>query len=105
MPCSGNPDNCAGQPEGWCNDCGCDWDWEFGFCYGRAASCNTHTEPYPCQDCGCGWTDPYGMQINIGDAWKDVIDVVIRLEYPVGAVWKGATEIYVNVGDVWKRVF
>lgn len=47
------------------------------------------------------YTVEKNIKINIGDAWKDVIDVKIN----VGDTWKTVTGIWINIGDVWKQVF
>ena len=41
------------------------------------------------------------MQINIGDAWKDVDLIKIN----IGDVWKDVAAVKINIGDVWKDVF
>ena len=41
------------------------------------------------------------IQINIGDAWKDVDELQIN----IGDVWKDVAEVKINIGDVWKDVF
>ncbi len=41
------------------------------------------------------------MQINIGDAWKDIDAIKIN----IGNVWKDVTAIKINIGNVWKDVF
>jgi len=39
-------------------------------------------------------------QINIGDNWKDVLDIQIN----VGDAWKQVIEGKQNIGDVWKNI-
>ena len=39
-------------------------------------------------------------EINIGDDWKQVTQVLIN----VGDVWKDANDSEINIGDVWKDV-
>ena len=41
------------------------------------------------------------MEINIGDAWKDVD----KLEINIGDTWKDVTKVQLNVGDTWKTIF
>ena len=41
------------------------------------------------------------MQINIGDAWKDVSTIQIN----IGDTWKAVTKVQINIGDTWKTVF
>ena len=41
------------------------------------------------------------MEINIGDAWKDVD----KIEINIGDAWKDVTKIEINIGDAWKTVF
>jgi len=44
-------------------------------------------------------TGTTGMQINVGDAWKDATGGLIN----VGDEWKGIDDIDLNVGDAWKN--
>ncbi len=41
------------------------------------------------------------MQINIGDAWKEVPAVQIN----IGDVWKEVVGMQINIGDTWKTIF
>jgi len=48
------------------------------------------------------YTEPStNMQINIGDAWKEVDSMQIN----IGDVWKDVTGVQQNIGDTWKTVF
>ena len=42
-----------------------------------------------------------GIQLNIGDVWKDATGVQIN----IGDVWKTVTKMEINIGDVWKTIF
>ncbi len=41
------------------------------------------------------------MQINIGDAWKEISAMQIN----IGDVWKDVAGAQINIGDVWKTIF
>lgn len=41
-----------------------------------------------------------GLQINIGDTWKNVKDIYIN----IGDSWKKVDDIYINRSDIWKGV-
>jgi len=100
MACTGNPNCDEFDDEGFCYDCGC--EWEMGSCFGDPDSCSSHTNQGECEDCLCNWTEPStNIKINIGDSWHDVEELKIN----ISDVWKTVTEVWINVGDVWKRVF
>lgn len=41
------------------------------------------------------------IQINIGDAWKDVEGMQIN----IGDAWKEVAGVQINIGDAWKEIF
>ena len=41
------------------------------------------------------------MQINIGDAWKDIAAMQIN----IGDSWKAVAGAQINIGDAWKEIF
>ena len=50
------------------------------------------------------WEEAAGgtnMQINIGDAWKEVPAMKIN----IGDVWKDVASAKINIGDAWKTIF
>ena len=80
--CSGTPRSCYDYyEEYYCEMCGC--FWKPYTCSQTASPCSSHTTQGPCEECGCLWT-PAGidMQINIGDAWKDVAEMKINILSP-----------------------
>lgn len=54
---------------------------------------------------GAGLAYPFStgtnMQINIGDAWKDIDAMQIN----IGDAWKSVDGVQINIGDAWKSVF
>jgi len=42
-----------------------------------------------------------GLQVNVGDAWKQATMVQIN----IGDTWKTVTKMQINIGDSWKTVF
>lgn len=65
-------------------------------------------EAWTTDDVEYDWNDGNGreisevtMQINIGDAWKDVDSLKIN----IGDAWKDVSKVQINIGDVWKDVF
>jgi len=60
-------------------------------------------------DDGAGYRDPKLvvtvvtkiLQVNIGDAWKNVTKAQVN----IGDVWKPVTKGQVNIGDTWKTIF
>jgi len=62
------------------------------------------TEDYYDHSIYCTYTPAVAgtnMQINIGDAWKDVSEIKIN----IGDVWKDVSNIWINIGDAWKVVY
>ena len=41
------------------------------------------------------------MQVNVGDAWKDVASMQVN----IGDTWKAVAGAQVNIGDTWKTIF
>ena len=64
----------------------------------------TSSEVTELYNSGAGLAYPFtsltGLQINIGDVWKEVPAMQIN----IGDAWKAVAGIQLNIGDVWKTV-
>lgn len=83
--------------------CGCEWDYGMEKCTGTPDPCSSHGNQYDCEDCYCDWTAPgiENVKINVGDTWKNVVEMKIN----IGDTWKDVIEIKINIGDTWKTVY
>ena len=74
------------------------------YCKLCAISINTYDfAANQCMELKIDYTAPTGtnMQINIGDAWKEIDAMQIN----IGDTWKEVAGMQINIGDTWKEVF
>jgi len=62
------------------------------------AMTDTFGDTVSCYEIAIRVTYTLEAYINIGDAWKEVVDIKIN----IGDSWESVTDAKINIGDVWK---